>query len=115
MRSLFKQFTSKEKVLEIFNNKKVKICNYLIAKRKGFDMQHKNQQFSDRNIQLARINWCNRHKNWDWTKIIFLDKWKFYCESSRIQIGQKREEYLNERKNIMQILIDREDFQDKKS
>ena len=52
----------------------------------------------------------------DLTKITVSDEWTFYLESSSVfRWIIKGKEYLNKRKNIMKQLIDREDFQDKKS
>ena len=29
----------------------------------------------------TRLNWCARHKNQSWDKIVFTDKWTFYLET----------------------------------
>ena len=40
----------------------------------------------------ARLNWCARHKNQSWEKIIFTDEWTFYLEAPKghkwLKIGE---------------------------
>ena len=40
----------------------------------------------------ARLNWCARHKNQSWDKIIFTDEWTFYLEAPKghkwLKIGE---------------------------
>ena len=40
-------------------------------------------QKNEQKYREARLNWWARHKNQEWDKIIFTDKWTFYLEAPK--------------------------------